>query len=421
MAKKDDVFDVYHHIKLLGKDYRLLSKRRLKKAYRKLKTQSSQDAETILAQKIRIRFNEERVRDLIEKNNNCQEYISSLLEENNGIKHDICDSQMLISNMNQEIAYKKEYMGDQWCTGWIEFWKEYFYENNGIINEKIKRIKEGVDETSKNTIDILLMRNKNIFPIQKYTNYYLYNYELIYEEWEKKGQREGLPENTIREKYGIDDGVYLETPVFKFHCGLCCLPTEATALVKGRDIIDGGAFWGDSALVFNEYNPRSIHAFEPLRENFNRLISLKDNRKIEKLHPNNCGLGEHAETKTLYYHEIYSGASVIDYKALFWERENSSQESITLIAIDDYVKEHDLDVGVIKLDIEGNELEAIKGAIETIKKYKPILLISVYHLPKDLFEIKPLLESLNLGYQFMFRKLVFHDPLTEVSLIGYVL
>ena len=72
------------------------------------------------------------------------------------------------------------------------------------------------------------------------------------------------------------------------------------------------------------------------------------------------------------------------------------------------------------MDIEGSELEAIKGARNTICKFRPILLISVYHLPKDFFEIKPLIESLGLGYKFMFRKLVFHDPLTEVSLIGYI-
>lgn len=138
------------------------------------------------------------------------------------------------------------------------------------------------------------------------------------------------------------------------------------------------------------------------------------------MHPVPAGLGDRCNEKPIYYHEMLSGASIVNYKAIMNERPETYSDNIDIVTIDSYTSSHDLNVGLIKLDIEGSELEAIKGAIETICKYKPILLISVYHLPKDFFEIKPLLESLNLGYQFMFRKLVYHDPMTEVSLIAYV-
>jgi len=71
------------------------------------------------------------------------------------------------------------------------------------------------------------------------------------------------------------------------------------------------------------------------------------------------------------------------------------------------------------MDIEGYELEAIKGSLNTIKKFKLILLISIYHSGKDFFEIKPLIESLNLGYKFKIRKLNIFHPVLETILIVY--
>ena len=39
------------------------------------------------------------------------------------------------------------------------------------------------------------------------------------------------------------------------------------------------------------------------------------------------------------------------------------------------------------MDIEGAEYEAIGGAQETIKKYKPVMAVSVYHFTEDLFRL----------------------------------
>jgi hypothetical protein len=75
---------------------------------------------------------------------------------------------------------------------------------------------------------------------------------------------------------------------------------------------------------------------------------------------------------------------------------------------------------VIKLDVEGLESEIIRGAIESIKKYKPVLLISIYHTPEDFFHIKPFIENLNLGYNFLVRKLAPQRSFGETMLIGFV-
>jgi hypothetical protein len=55
------------------------------------------------------------------------------------------------------------------------------------------------------------------------------------------------------------------------------------------------------------------------------------------------------------------------------------------------------------MDIEGAELEALRGAKDTIMQYKPDLAICVYHTPNHIWEIPLFLDSLKCGYNFFFR------------------
>ena len=57
----------------------------------------------------------------------------------------------------------------------------------------------------------------------------------------------------------------------------------------------------------------------------------------------------------------------------------------------------------IKMDIEGGEREAILGARATIKKYKPGLAVSAYHLPTDLWGLGLLIAEIDSNYQFFVR------------------
>jgi FkbM family methyltransferase len=59
--------------------------------------------------------------------------------------------------------------------------------------------------------------------------------------------------------------------------------------------------------------------------------------------------------------------------------------------------------GYVKMDIEGAELQALKGAEHLIKRHKPALAISLYHLPEHLHEIPLLIQSWDLGYDFYIR------------------
>jgi FkbM family methyltransferase len=194
-----------------------------------------------------------------------------------------------------------------------------------------------------------------------------------------------------------------------YNNGLSYIPKEVTDQLAGKDFIDGGSFTGDSVLSFVKYNPRNIYCFEPGKENFSKL-----NTNIKKHNWNNVvpipqGLGIARERLHI------TGTKGSGLKV---SRE-SNGVGVDIVDIDFFVTQHNLKLGLIKLDVEGFEWNVIQGSLESIKKYKPILLISIYHNPHDFFEIKPFIEQMEIGYQFLVRKIVPAVPYRETILICY--
>ena len=74
-------------------------------------------------------------------------------------------------------------------------------------------------------------------------------------------------------------------------------------------------------------------------------------------------------------------------------------------------------VTFIKMDIEGSEYEALKGAKNTIKMYKPRLAISVYHKLQDIWDIPKLILELNPNYKLYFR----HYSIAEDETVLYAI
>ena len=82
-------------------------------------------------------------------------------------------------------------------------------------------------------------------------------------------------------------------------------------------------------------------------------------------------------------------------------REDFADTKCLTTTIDDTVEQHLLDrLDFIKMDIEGAEIHALKGAEKSLTKFHPKLAISLYHSIDDFRAIPRSLDSLGLRYKY---------------------
>ena len=87
------------------------------------------------------------------------------------------------------------------------------------------------------------------------------------------------------------------------------------------------------------------------------------------------------------------------YTTGFVSDSSPSGEMVTTATLDELVEAHKISsVDLIKMDIEGAELQALMGGTQTLIKFKPDVLVCVYHRRKDLREITHFLAP--MGYRF---------------------
>ncbi len=168
---------------------------------------------------------------------------------------------------------------------------------------------------------------------------------------------------------------------------------------KNKDIIDLGAYIGDSAIVLSKYTNKNVLSFEGSPVNFEILKKTIALNNVKNVIPVNYAVSD--EAKTVYFTPNYSSAAHIISDEI---QNKEDYTAINTITLDEYIEKNNIKAGLIKVDIEGAEQSFLRGAKETIKKQKPTLLLSIYHNASDLIHIKPMIESWDLGYKFRIKK-----------------
>ncbi|WP_161976612.1 FkbM family methyltransferase [Helicobacter muridarum] len=170
-------------------------------------------------------------------------------------------------------------------------------------------------------------------------------------------------------------------------------------LVYAKDgdyVIDGGACYGDTALYFAHKVGQGgkVFSFEFNEDNleiFHKNMSLNSDIKNITLFTNAL----YSDSKTKVYHTGSGGGSKLSLES------QDNQEYTMSVSIDDLVDNGKIDrVDFIKMDIEGSELAALKGAEKTLKTYNPKIAICLYHSDSDYYDIPLYLKSILPHYEF---------------------
>ena len=104
--------------------------------------------------------------------------------------------------------------------------------------------------------------------------------------------------------------------------------------------------------------------------------------------------GAWSKSDSLYFNSTDHGASKIV------KNKENADYSIDVVALDDIIEEK---VTYIKMDIEGSELEALKGAEGIIRRDKPKLAICIYHNKEDIVAIAEYIHEIVPDYKFYMR------------------
>ncbi len=168
---------------------------------------------------------------------------------------------------------------------------------------------------------------------------------------------------------------------------------DPTAAGEGRVILDCGAFEGESSAALHWLcGGSTVYAFEPLTDAYDRLAELA--AKIPAIRPVKQGTWDLPGTAVLK--DAGEGSRVSD-------EAGSGRHTISLTSIDEFAKERNLArVDAIKMNIEGAEMPSLRGAVETIRRFRPSLSICSEHLPSDLWEIPTYLRQTHPEYKLSF-------------------
>lgn len=182
--------------------------------------------------------------------------------------------------------------------------------------------------------------------------------------------------------------------------------------VLGSEVyVDVGAYVGDSVekyVMRKDGAFKKIYAFEPTWGSYcameKRVRRLKDEwnldeSKIECMH---CAIGEKSAEMA-----VLEGENGANSNHMHEVPAGMEGGLVKVVSLDVFFEGRMEIPTFIKADVEGEELNVIRGAKNIIAKYKPKLAICTYHKDEDLYELPMELRKLNPDYKFALRH---HKP-----------
>lgn len=148
-----------------------------------------------------------------------------------------------------------------------------------------------------------------------------------------------------------------------------------TSLTKG-DAVDVGANIGNHSLFFAEH--------------FEHVVSLEPNPRVFELLCFNSKLRDNIQPLNIGASDV-SGEMALSFDPGNWGhghlvgglRDQSNSVSVLVKRLDELEELASLQVGLIKVDVEGHELRVLKGAIKLLTRFRPVVLFEQHS--RDIF------------------------------------
>jgi len=166
---------------------------------------------------------------------------------------------------------------------------------------------------------------------------------------------------------------------------------------NGEYFLDCGACYGESSIDYQKFlknqgcESPEVLAVEPDATNYEKMV--KQLEKIDNtVYPFHCGVW--SEKGQIQFMDKLNRSSRVS---------EDGKVQVAVNSIDNLVKEVSFTPTYIKMDVEGSEPEALRGAEETITRFHPKLAISIYHSDAQFLEIVEYIHEKYPDYKLYIR------------------
>jgi len=162
------------------------------------------------------------------------------------------------------------------------------------------------------------------------------------------------------------------------------VPFMKARLKGGMSVIDIGANIGEISLVAAKCVGKSgrVIAFEPIDSIANELQSNIERNAVQQVSVVRMGLSDTISDRVPIYASCGQGSPHDEHQGLgsLFEGAGGGEplQDIAVTTLDNWISNHRMDrIDLIKIDIEGAELPCLRGALQTLQTFKPMLIVEV--------------------------------------------
>ena len=147
---------------------------------------------------------------------------------------------------------------------------------------------------------------------------------------------------------------------------------------EGTSIVHAGTFFGDMLPFFSKLvGSNNVWAFEPVSLNYEYAIQNIALNNLENVNLFNYALSDSTCSllmlTSIKGKQCGGGSRIVANS----KKINCEYEYVEGICLDDLLKNNSESISMIHLDVEGHEIQALKGAKKIIEKHKPILILEL--------------------------------------------